>query len=111
GWVAWAGVTALPAASPAFLSSVPDAKARQMLARWQALPSQATDDVGKLAIDALLEASWTRLGNEAERRADDARLQNTPARSQYLPNGVEKQIEMIRQSKPAFMQMVELFGR
>ncbi len=110
-FITWAGITGLPAASAAFLSSIPDAKARQLPARWQALQPQASDDVGKLAIDALLEASWKRLGNEAERRGAEARLQSNPTRSQYLPNGVDKQIEAIRQEKPAFMQMMELFGR
>ena len=110
-FVTWAGITGLPAASPKFLSVIPDAKMRQLLPRCQSRLPQATDDVGKLAIDVLLDATSKRLGNELERRAAEARIQSNPTRSQYLPNGVDAQIESIRQAKLTYIALAEFFGR
>ena len=58
------GLALLPLTSRTFLSGLPDARRKSMLARWEALRNPADDDGARLVVDLLLEASYRQLGRE-----------------------------------------------
>ncbi|HKA08467.1 MAG TPA: hypothetical protein VKD71_14505, partial [Gemmataceae bacterium] len=104
------GVTALPAAAPDFLAAVPADKLRALPPRWEALRPRAVEEPVQLAVDTVLEALWKKLGNEPERSRVETRLQANPARTRYLPSGVEHTVFEIRLGKLQALAFMELFG-
>ena len=75
------GLALLPLASRRFLSGLSDAALKSTAARWEALRGEANDDLGRLAVDLVLEATYRQLGQELERRQAVERLEHNPART------------------------------
>ncbi len=75
------GLALLPLASSGFLSGLSDARLKSTAERWEALRGEANDDVGRLAADLVLQATYRQLGQELERRQVVERLEHNPART------------------------------
>jgi WD40 repeat protein len=73
------GLALLPLTSRTFLSGLSNPVLKSLVARWNALRSQARDDFDLLAVDLVLEASYRQLGQPLERREAINRIDQNPA--------------------------------
>jgi hypothetical protein len=114
-WAAGMGVlpvevTLLPMFSPEFLATLPEAKVKALLPRWQQAGPPPRNDLARLTTDLLLEAAYQKLGRKAEQQTAAARVQANPARAQYLPNGVAGLMKEVRQVPEMLQQLYDLVG-
>jgi hypothetical protein len=91
------GLTLLPACSDDFLAAMPRDWLQRFAARAEELRPTSRDHLGLLALDAALEASYRRLGDDDRRRAAAKRVEANPARGEFLPNGVDAKIDEMRE--------------
>jgi WD40-like Beta Propeller Repeat len=68
----------LPLTSRTFLSGLSSAMLKSTAARWESLRSQANDDLDRLAIDLVLEASYRQLDKAVERQQVIERIDRNP---------------------------------
>lgn len=61
------GLALLPLTSGTFLSGLSDARSKLVAERWEALRDQAKDDLERLAVNLVLEASYRQLGQTVRR--------------------------------------------
>ena len=73
------GLALLPLTSRTFLSQLPRAGLEGLPAQWEALRGQAGDDLGRLAVNLVLEASYRQLGQQPNRLQAVARIEHNPA--------------------------------
>ncbi len=73
------GLALLPLTSRTFLSQLPRAGLEGLAAQWEALRGQANNDVGRLAVELVLEASFRQLGQQAKRLQAVERIEHNPA--------------------------------
>ncbi len=73
------GLALLPLSSRTFLSGFSQARLKSMVSRWELLRNQANDDLARLAVDLVLEASYRQLGRQDERRKAVERIEHNPA--------------------------------
>ena len=72
------GVALLPLTSTRFLAGLSSAGLESLAMRWETLRSQAHDDLERLAVDLVLEASYRQLDQPLERRRAVARIEHNP---------------------------------
>jgi hypothetical protein len=72
------GLALLPLSCKTFLAGLSKGVLTSMAVRWEALGSNATDDLDRLAIDLVLEASYRQLDRPAERRRVLDRIERNP---------------------------------
>jgi dipeptidyl aminopeptidase/acylaminoacyl peptidase len=68
----------LPLTSKTFLSGLSSSVLKSTAARWESMRSQANDDLDRLAIDLVLEASYRQLGKSVERQKVVERIDRNP---------------------------------
>ncbi|MFI5459623.1 MAG: TolB family protein [Isosphaerales bacterium] len=94
------GLALLPLASKTFLSGLSDTRLKSTAERWETLRGEANDDLGRLAADLVLEATYRQLGQEPKRRQAAERLEHNPARTAMGPDrtrgAADELIESVR---------------
>jgi hypothetical protein len=73
------GLALLPLTSRTFLSGRSNARLTSIAARWEALRDQAIDDLDRLAVDLVLEASYRQLDQPLRRSQAVERIKHNPA--------------------------------
>ncbi len=73
------GLALLPLTSRTFLSKLPKGGLEGLAAQCEALRGQAGDDLGRLAVDLVLEASYRQLGQQPGRLQAVERIEHNPA--------------------------------
>jgi hypothetical protein len=68
----------LPLTSRTFVSGLSSAVVKSTTVRWETMRSQASDDLDRLAIDLVLEASYRHLGKAVERQQVIERIDRNP---------------------------------
>ena len=73
------GLALLPLTSSTFLSELPKAGLETLATKWEVLARQASDDIGHVAVNLILEASYRQLGEQSKRLSAAERIEHNPA--------------------------------